>query len=45
MCMCVYVYKVLADKDSFCVFFTVNYPLRLKNRQIEMDGLKKAKTR
>jgi len=36
--------KVLADKDSFCVFFTVNYPLRLKNRQIEMDGLKKAKT-
>mmetsp|Transcript_51368 Transcript_51368/g.112046 ORF Transcript_51368/g.112046 Transcript_51368/m.112046 type:complete len:732 (+) Transcript_51368:88-2283(+) len=35
--------KVLADKDSFCVFFTVNYPLRLKNRQIEMDGLEKAK--
>jgi predicted nucleic acid-binding Zn-ribbon protein len=26
-----------------CEFFTINYPLRLKNRQIEMDGLEKAK--
>jgi len=26
-----------------CEYFTVNYPLRLKNRQIELDGLEKAK--
>jgi len=26
-----------------CEYFMVNYPLRLKNRQIELDGLEKAK--
>merc|ERR1719161_1727914 len=26
-----------------CEYFAVNYPLRLKNRQLEMDGLLKAK--
>jgi len=26
-----------------CEYFEVNYPLRLKNRQIELDGLEKAK--
>jgi len=36
--------KQLEDASSFCEFFTINYPLRLKNRQVEMDGLRKAKT-
>jgi hypothetical protein len=27
-----------------CDFFAINYPLRVKNRQIEVDGLLKAKT-
>merc|ERR1719265_3013311 len=26
-----------------CEYFEVNYPLRVKNRQIELDGLEKAK--
>jgi len=38
------VMKKIADADGFCSYFTINYPLRLKNRQVEMDGLKKAKT-
>merc|ERR1719253_355115 len=38
------VMKKIADADGFCNYFTINYPLRLKNRQVEMDGLKKAKT-
>jgi len=38
------VMKSIADAKSYCEFFTVNYPLRLKNRQVEIDGLTKAKT-
>jgi len=38
------VLQSIADAKSYCEFFTVNYPLRLKNRQIEIDGLNKAKT-
>jgi len=34
----------IADVDGYCSFFTINYPLRLKNRQMETDGLRKAKT-
>mmetsp|Transcript_51366 Transcript_51366/g.112038 ORF Transcript_51366/g.112038 Transcript_51366/m.112038 type:complete len:708 (+) Transcript_51366:88-2211(+) len=38
------VMKKIADADPGCSYFTINYPLRLKNRQVEMDGLRKAKT-
>jgi len=34
----------LKDEQPGCDFVTVNYESRLKNRQIEVDGLKKAKT-
>jgi hypothetical protein len=31
------------DATPSCVYNTINYPVRLKNRQIEIDGLQKAK--
>mmetsp|Transcript_51353 Transcript_51353/g.111977 ORF Transcript_51353/g.111977 Transcript_51353/m.111977 type:complete len:497 (+) Transcript_51353:1-1491(+) len=34
----------MAEAKPGCDFITVNYAPRLKNRQIEMDGLEKAKT-
>merc|ERR1719247_1940295 len=33
----------MAKINPNCEYFMVNYPLRLKNRQIELDGLEKAK--
>merc|ERR1719199_2136989 len=37
------VMKTINDQRPGCDFFEVNYPNRLKNRQIEIDGLNKAK--
>jgi len=37
------VMKTIADAKPGCDFFAINYPMRLKNRQIELDGLDKAK--
>merc|ERR1712039_846089 len=37
------VLKRIAEAEPGCDWFGVNYPLRLKNRHIEIDGLKKAK--
>jgi len=37
------VMKKLKDEAPGCDFFTINYDVRLKNRQIEIDGLQKAK--
>merc|ERR1719420_1923967 len=31
------------DATPSCVYNTINYPVRLENRQIEIDGLNKAK--
>merc|ERR1719221_794558 len=33
----------IADINPNCEYFEVNYVLRRKNRQIELDGLQKAK--
>jgi len=35
--------KMIANADPGCNYIEVNYPLRVKNRQIEIDGLLKAK--
>merc|ERR1719215_1203510 len=35
--------KRIADASPGCDYFNVNYPLRVSNRQTEVDGLKKAK--
>jgi len=35
--------KKIKDADPGCNYIEVNYPLRVKNRQIEVDGLLKAK--
>lgn len=35
--------SMIAAADPGCTYFTVNYPVRASNRQIEMDGLEKAK--
>jgi chromosome segregation ATPase len=35
--------KKISDINPNCEYYEVNYPMRLKNRQIEMDGLNKAK--
>lgn len=35
--------KKIKNADSGCNYMTVNYPVRLKNRQVEIDGLLKAK--
>jgi len=37
------VMKTMADAKPGCDFFAINYPVRLQNRQIELDGLDKAK--
>merc|ERR550514_1793630 len=37
------VMQLLADAKPGCDFFTINYPSRVKNRHIEIDGLNKAK--
>jgi len=37
------VMKTIADAKPGCDFFAINYPVRLQNRQIELDGLDKAK--
>merc|ERR1719498_1617537 len=37
------VLKKIEDINPNCEYFEVNYPLRRKNRQIEIDGLVKAK--
>jgi len=33
----------ISDSEPGCDYFSINYPLRVKNRQIEVDGLNKAK--
>jgi len=33
----------IADAEPGCDYFSINYPLRVTNRQIEVDGLSKAK--
>jgi len=33
----------ISDASPGCEYFTVNYPARLRNRQLETDGLRKAK--
>merc|ERR1719329_2097082 len=33
----------IKDIDPNCEYYEVNYPMRRKNRQIEIDGLEKAK--
>jgi len=38
------VMKTIKDAEPGCDYFANNYPLRVKNRQIEMDGLNKAMT-
>jgi len=35
--------KRIADAEPGCDFLVINYPLRVKNRQTEIDGLEKAK--
>jgi len=35
--------KKIKGAEPGCDFFTINFPLRTKNRQIEIDGLNKAK--
>mmetsp|Transcript_113136 Transcript_113136/g.365500 ORF Transcript_113136/g.365500 Transcript_113136/m.365500 type:complete len:734 (+) Transcript_113136:55-2256(+) len=37
------VMKTIAGEVPGCTFFTVNFPVRKKNRQIEMDSLRNAK--
>jgi len=37
------VLKKIRDIDPNCEYYEVNYPMRRKNRQIEIDGLDKAK--
>jgi len=37
------VIKKINDATPSCVYNTINYPVRLENRQIEIDGLIKAK--
>merc|ERR1719174_3227484 len=37
------VLKKIKDINPNCEYYEVNYPLRVKNRQIEIDGLNKAK--
>jgi len=36
--------QLMKDINPNCEYYEVNYPLRRKNRQIELDGLNKAKT-
>jgi hypothetical protein len=33
----------IQDINPNCEYFEVNYPMRTKNRQVEIDGLTKAK--
>merc|ERR1719253_2190885 len=35
--------KKMKDIDTNCEYYMVNYPMRRDNRQIEIDGLNKAK--
>merc|ERR1740123_1221823 len=35
--------KKIKGAEPGCDYFTINFPLRTKNRQIEIDGLQKAK--
>ena len=37
------VIEKINDATPSCVYNTINYPVRLENRQIEIDGLVKAK--
>lgn len=37
------VLQKIKDAESGCNYFTINYDVRRTNRQVEMDGLKKAK--
>merc|ERR1740138_1929954 len=37
------VMATIKDAEPGCDYFCINYPLRLSNRQIEIDGLRKAK--
>jgi len=37
------VLEKISDANPNCEYFEVNYPMRTKNRQIEIDGLQKAK--
>jgi hypothetical protein len=38
------VMKTIKDAEPGCDYFCINYPIRLSNRQIEIDGLRKAKS-
>lgn len=37
------VMQTIKDAEPGCDYFTIKYPVRLENRQIEIDGLRKAK--
>jgi hypothetical protein len=37
------VLEIIAGMEPTCNYFTINFPVRVKNRQIEVDGLLKAK--
>jgi len=37
------VIQKINDAAPSCIYQTINYPVRLKNRQVEIDGLEKAK--
>jgi hypothetical protein len=37
------VMKKIKDVEPGCDYFTINYPVRSKNRQLEVDGLQKAR--
>jgi len=37
------VFKTIKAADPNCEYYMVNYPMRRRNRQIELDGLQKAK--
>merc|ERR1719350_2150791 len=37
------VMKKIKDAEPGCAYFQINYPLRVSNRQTEVDGLHKAK--
>merc|ERR1719265_3091758 len=38
------VIEKINDATPSCVYNTINYPVRLKNRRVEIDGLEKAKS-
>lgn len=37
-------WKTIRELEPGCAYYTINYKMRIENRQIEVDGLNKAKT-